>query len=38
MKRLLLLAAVAALAPFGAWAQTAQDLVKGASDTSDVLN
>jgi alcohol dehydrogenase (cytochrome c) len=38
MKRLLLLAAVAALAPFGAWAQTAQDLVKGATDKNDVLN
>ena len=38
MKRLLLLAAIAALAPFGAWAQTAQDLVKGSGDTSDVLN
>ena len=38
MKRLLIAAVVAAFLPAGAWAQTAQDLAKGASDTKDVLN
>jgi alcohol dehydrogenase (cytochrome c) len=38
MKRLLIAAALAALLPLGAQAQTAQDLAKGASDTKNVLN
>jgi alcohol dehydrogenase (cytochrome c) len=38
MKRLLIAAAVAALLPAGAYAQTAQDLEKGATDTKNVLN
>jgi alcohol dehydrogenase (cytochrome c) len=38
MKRLLLAAAVAALVPMGAQAQTADELAKGASDTKNVLN
>jgi alcohol dehydrogenase (cytochrome c) len=38
MKRLLIAAAVAALLPAGAQAQTAQELVKGATDTKNVVN
>jgi alcohol dehydrogenase (cytochrome c) len=38
MKRLLIAAALAALLPLGAQAQTAEELAKGASDTKDVLN
>ncbi|HUH83685.1 MAG TPA: methanol/ethanol family PQQ-dependent dehydrogenase [Stellaceae bacterium] len=38
MKRILMAAAIAAVLPFAAQAQTDQQLVKGASDTKDVLN
>jgi alcohol dehydrogenase (cytochrome c) len=38
MKRLALAASLAMLAPFGASAQTSDQLVKGATDTSNVLN
>lgn len=38
MKRLLIAAAVAALVPLGAQAQTAQELQQGASSTKSVLN
>lgn len=38
MKRLLLVAAVAALVPVSAAAQTSEQLVKGESDTHNVLN
>src|SRR5260221_12541902 len=38
MKRLALAVSFAILAPLGASAQTADQLVKGASDTSNVLN
>jgi alcohol dehydrogenase (cytochrome c) len=38
MKRWLLLAALAAMVPAGAGAQTAQELAKGAGDRKDVLN
>ncbi|MGB8401513.1 MAG: PQQ-dependent dehydrogenase, methanol/ethanol family, partial [Bradyrhizobium sp.] len=38
MKRLALAASLAILAPFGASAQTTDQLVKGATDTSNVLN
>ncbi len=37
MKRMLMAAAIAAALPFGAMAQTDQQLEKGASDTKDVL-
>src|SRR3982074_298243 len=38
MKRLALAASLSMLAPFGANAQTTEQLVKGATDTSNVLN
>ena len=38
MKQLLMVAALAALLPLGAQAQTAQELAKGASDSKNVLN
>jgi len=38
MRRLALAAGLAILAPFGASAQTTEQLVKGATDTSNVLN
>src|SRR5258708_28196816 len=38
MKRIALVASLAILAPFGASAQTTDQLVKGATDTSNVLN
>ena len=38
MKRLFIAAALAALVPLGAWAQTGEELTKGASDTGNVLN
>jgi alcohol dehydrogenase (cytochrome c) len=38
MRGLLVAVALAALVPFGAQAQTAQELAKGATDTHDVLN
>jgi alcohol dehydrogenase (cytochrome c) len=38
MKRLALAVSLAMLAPFGASAQTSDQLVKGATDTSNVLN
>src|SRR5258708_8061040 len=38
MKRLALAASLAILAPLGANAQTTDQLVKGATDTSNVLN
>ncbi|HEX9491451.1 MAG TPA: methanol/ethanol family PQQ-dependent dehydrogenase [Stellaceae bacterium] len=38
MKQLLMAAAIAALLPVAAQAQTAQELAKGASDTKSVLN
>ncbi|MGO8918888.1 MAG: hypothetical protein ACLQJR_23555, partial [Stellaceae bacterium] len=38
MKRLLIAAALVALLPLGAQAQTDQDLAKGAGDTKNVLN
>ena len=38
MKRCALAACLVMLAPFGASAQTADQLVKGATDTSNVLN
>src|SRR3984885_16353994 len=38
MKRIALAAGLAILAPFAAGAQTTEQLVKGATDTSNVLN
>src|SRR5712672_3782485 len=38
MKRIALVASLAILAPFGASAQTTDQLVKGATDTGNVLN
>ena len=38
MRKLLLAASIAMLAPLGAQAQTSADLAKGAQDTSNVLN
>src|SRR3979409_99447 len=38
MKRIALAAGLALLAPFGASAQTSDQLVKGATDTANVLN
>jgi alcohol dehydrogenase (cytochrome c) len=38
VRKLLLAASIAMLAPFGAQAQTAADLAKGTQDTSEVLN
>jgi alcohol dehydrogenase (cytochrome c) len=38
MKKLVFAAAIAALVPMGAQAQTADELAKGASDTKNVLN
>ncbi|HZB92657.1 MAG TPA: PQQ-dependent dehydrogenase, methanol/ethanol family, partial [Stellaceae bacterium] len=38
MRRLLVAAALAALLPLGARAQTAEELAKGATDTHDVVN
>jgi alcohol dehydrogenase (cytochrome c) len=38
MRNLVLAGVLAALLPSGLYAQTAQELVNGANDTSDVLN
>jgi alcohol dehydrogenase (cytochrome c) len=38
MKRIALAASLAMLAPFGVSAQTTDQLVKGSTDTSNVLN
>lgn len=38
MKALLLATALTALSPLGAYAQTSDELAKGATDTGNVLN